>query len=130
MISRYTFFGGRRRAGRRPGESDNIYVDRYDPRIVAVFLLILALNVLDAYFTLLFIQRGGTEANPIAQWFLDLGTLPFILVKSAAIGAFLLVLVLHKTFMSVPRMMTIVMVFYTVLLVYHLALQLTVVPRM
>jgi hypothetical protein len=130
MFSRYTFFGGRRRGGRREEEARGIYVDRYSWGIVTLFLLILALNVLDAYFTLVYVQMGGKEANPIAQAFLDMGEIPFILVKSAVIGICLLVLVIHKTFYSVPRVLMVICIFYSLLLFYHLALQVLVLPTM
>jgi uncharacterized protein DUF5658 len=128
MFSRYTFLGGRRRGGRRQGEDRGIYVDRYGGAIFLLFVAILLLNVLDAYFTLLYIQMGGKEANPIAQAFLDMGEMPFILVKSAAIGFCLIVLVIHKTFFSVPRVLVAICIFYGLLLVYHLALQIVVIP--
>jgi hypothetical protein len=128
MFSRYTWFGGRRRSARRDRESRGIYVDRYSKRVVALFVAILVLNVLDAYFTLAFIQRGGKEANPVAQAFLDLGDMPFLLVKSVAIGLCLTVLVIHQSFYSVPRILSVIFTFYGVLLVYHLLLQVLVVP--
>jgi len=128
LFSRYTWFRGRRRGARRDGEYRGIYVDRYDGRVVALFVAILVLNVLDAYFTLAFIQQGGKEANPVAQAFLDLGELPFLLVKSAVIGLCLLVLVVHQTFYSVPRILTAIFAFYGLLLLYHLALQIVVIP--
>jgi len=130
ILSRYTFFGGRRRGGRRAGESEGIYVDRYDPGLVLLFLAILILNILDAYFTLVYIQAGGSEANPVAQVFLDLGDIPFILVKSAAIGICLIVLVMHKTFYSLPRVLFCICIFYCLLLVYHIVLQIMVIPTL
>jgi hypothetical protein len=130
MLSRYTFSGGRRRGGRRDGESQGIYVDRYGWQISLLVLAILLLNVLDAYFTLVFIQMGGKEANPIAQACLDLGDIPFILVKSALIGMCLLVLIMHKTFYAVPRVLLAIGAFYSVLIAYHIALQLLVIPQL
>jgi len=130
VFSRYTFIGGKRRGGRRKSENNGIYVDRYGTGIFMLFLSILVLNVLDAYFTLVFIQLGGNEANPIAQVFLDMGVIPFLLVKSVAIGICLLVLVLHKTFYSVPRVLFCICVFYSLLLVYHIVLQLMVIPTL
>lgn len=130
MFSRYTFFGGRRCQARRDEEARAVYVDRYGWGVVTLFLMILMLNVLDAYFTLVYVQMGGKEANPIAQAFLDMGEVPFILVKSAVIGVCLLVLVIHKTFYSVPRVLMVICVFYCLLLGYHLALQVLVLPTL
>ena len=128
IFSRYSLLGGRRQHGRRQNEARAIYVDRYSWRVVLIFLGILVLNVLDAYFTLVYLQMGGTEANPVAQAYLDLGDLPFILVKSAVIGVCLVLLVIHKTFYAMPRILLAIFIFYSLLLVYHLVLQLVVVP--
>lgn len=129
MFSRFTFLGGRRGGGRRDGETQGIYVDRYGWQVSGLILAILLLNVMDAYFTLVFVQLGGEEANPIAQACMDLGDIPFILVKTALIGACLLVLLMHHTFYAVSRVLQAICVFYSLLILYHLVIQVLVVPR-
>jgi len=130
MLSRYTLFGGRRRSGRRGAEARGIYVDRYGWQVSVLILAILMLNVLDAYFTLVFVQLGGKEANPVAQMCLDMGDIPFILVKSALIGFCLLVLLMHHTFYAVPRVLLAICAFYTVLIAYHVVLQVLITPQL
>ena len=42
MLSRYSFVSGRRTSGRRAGETENIYVDVYSPRLVLLLLFFFA----------------------------------------------------------------------------------------
>ncbi len=119
MLSRFTFFGGRRAAGRREGESENIFVDRFGQTLFLVATLVILLNVLDAFFTLLFLGNGGRELNPIAQFFLDLGPVAFLLVKTAGIGLCVAYLVLVNRFKGAKIGMGVVFVIYLALLCWH-----------
>ena len=65
MLSRYTLFGGRRAHDRRNPGSVNQYVDRYPAMLAAGLIAIGLLCALDAVFTLIHLQKGGSEANPI-----------------------------------------------------------------
>ena len=114
---------GRRARGRRSGEDSNIYVDVYGRREILLILLILILNILDAYFTLDYLEKGGSEANPIAQGLLDLGDSYFAYAKSLVVGICLVFLLVHKKFSFVKAALTFLTVFYTVLLAYHIFLQ-------
>ena len=53
-----------RRAGGRRIEDQASYVDRYTKRDVILLLSIFLLNVGDAFFTMMWLNRGGKEANP------------------------------------------------------------------
>ncbi len=53
FLSRYTFFGGRRRGGgRRLGENSDVFVDQHGEGLFLVVLSIVTLNFLDAWFTI------------------------------------------------------------------------------
>jgi len=53
--------------------------------IISIFLL-LFLNIIDAAVTLFVIDAGlGVEVNPLMNYFLNLGYLPFLVVKISAI---------------------------------------------
>ena len=119
MLSRFTFFGGRRNSGRREGENTNIFVDRFGQGLFLVATLVILLNVLDAFFTLLFLGNGGRELNPIAQFFLDLGPIAFLLVKTAGIGFCVAYLVLVNRFKGAKVGMGVVFVIYLALLCWH-----------
>ncbi len=122
MLSRFTFFGGRRSSGRREGESTNIFVDRFGQGLFLVATLVILLNVLDAFFTLLFLGNGGRELNPVAQFFLDMGPMAFLLVKTAGIGLCVAYLVLVNRFKGAKAGMGVVFVIYLLLLCWHIYL--------
>lgn len=124
ILSHYTFAGGRRRTIRRADEREGAFVDLHGPRILFLSLSILALNVLDAWFTLLFLSHGGKEMNPFVQRILDLGShpWPFLLFKTLGIGCCCTFLVLTKHFRPARIGMWTVFLGYTVLLGWHLYL--------
>ncbi len=116
-------FGFRRRkAGRRTGERDNIYVDVYSHRAVAILLAIFLLNIGDALFTLLWLQRGGAEGNPIMQWMLDIGVGAFLFQKCIVVGLWLLILIAHRNYRAARLGLWSTLTVYTLLIAYHLVL--------
>ncbi len=117
------FARGKRASGRRNGEDKNIYVDIYGKREISLVILILILNILDAFFTLDYIEKGGAEANPVAQGLLDLGNFWFICAKSFLVGLCLAFLLIHKKFAYVDLALGFLCAFYTLLLGYHAFLQ-------
>jgi hypothetical protein len=123
MLSRYSFVGGRRQAGRRTGEVENVYVDVYSLRLVLLLLLFFALTVLDSVSTLVYLGKGGQELNPIAQWLIDQGGMFFVLAKGIVSGLCLLFVMLHKTFRPARVALAIGFAFYFALAGYHLVLQ-------
>ena len=123
LLTKFALLGGARLAGRRRGERDNVYVDRYATRDLRGVVVILVLNVLDAWLTLVYIGYGGTEANPVARALLDWGTPWFLGAKSFLVTGCLLFLAIHKTFRCVRPALRLLTWFYGGLLVYHLILQ-------
>jgi hypothetical protein len=119
FLSRYTFFGGRRRGGRRTGEKRDIFVDVFGEHLFLVALLIVALNMLDAFFTLLLLSHGGEEANPVALWLLNVGPWAFILAKTIGIGLCTMLLVMIKNFRGARVGLGIVLAVYLLLLGWH-----------
>ncbi|MFP6638673.1 MAG: DUF5658 family protein [Myxococcota bacterium] len=88
----------RRTRSRRAEEVENTYVDRFTAHDVALLVSILVLNLLDAVFTLLWIQRGGAEANPFMAFMLELGDGFFLAQKCFMVGLWLIFLTIHKNF--------------------------------
>src|SRR5690242_4493556 len=79
-ISRW-WLTGRRRGGRREGEQRNVFVDRYGGWEWAAAVALLLLCIADLVMTLDVLRRGGSEANPIMRWALDLGVPVFVALK-------------------------------------------------
>lgn len=123
MLSRYTLFGGRRRGARRSGASSEQYVDRYPGGLAAALVAIGVLCSLDAVFTLLYIQKGGEEANPVMRALMG-STSPqtFVLLKCLVTNLGLVVLCLHKNFRYVKAVIGALLATYVALLLYHLYL--------
>ena len=124
MLSRYVLSGGRRRHVRRKTERDGAFVDVHGAFGLFVVLVIVALNLLDAYFTMLFLSHGGMELNPIVQWVIDSDwhPWPFILIKTVGIGIACVFLMMAKHFRPARFGLAFVLAGYTVLLGWHLIL--------
>ena len=117
-ISRY-WLRGRRRGARRDHERDGIYVDRYQPGEWVLVLGILVLSIADLTLTLLYVQAGGEEANPLMAWALSHGRHVFAAVKMGITAIGVIVLLLHIKFTRVRRCVQLVFLAYCVLMLYH-----------
>ncbi len=117
------FLGHRnRKRGRRDGEEANTYVDRFTPVDVALVVSVLLLNVLDALFTMLWIQRGGSEGNPVMAWVLEFGNSAFLVQKCLIVGVWLILLLVHKNFMIARVGLWVLAGVYSLLMLYHVVL--------
>ena len=122
MFSRW-LFRGRRRGGRRDGERDRIYVDRPGGWVIAAFVVVVGLSILDAGFTLYLLKRGATEANPIMRAALNLGDSAFVLIKTAVTVLAAGFLMLHKNWPLGRVCLACALVGYSALTLYHLYAQ-------
>jgi hypothetical protein len=108
----------RRAAGRR--ETDQMgYVDRYTRRDVALILAVFLMNVGDAFFTMLWLNRGGKEANPVMDFFLDIGPTAFLIQKCIVVGIWLVVLLVHKNFRFARIGIYVTFTAYGLLMILH-----------
>ncbi|RJQ50477.1 MAG: hypothetical protein C4526_11825 [Nitrospiraceae bacterium] len=98
VISRYTFWGGKRKTSRRAEDRKrHIFVDVYSTRLLIVILTLLTLSCLDAVLTLSLIEKGSVvEANPVMAFFLDVGVFHFSLIKFVITAVALIVLCVFK----------------------------------
>jgi hypothetical protein len=128
-ISRHSFFGGKRRGKPFADGGERTFVDVYGPKVWIALTLFLALNFLDAHFTLIYLQRGGAEGNPVAQLLLDQGIPAFYSFKNLGIGFGAVLFCFMKNFPNVRKGVFIVLSFYQLLFFYHLALYFNVGER-
>jgi Domain of unknown function (DUF5658) len=93
--------------------------------VVVLLLIVVGASVLDALCTLLFIQGGGGEANPVMSLVLSYGETPFVGIKMAAtvIGAWFLVA--HQHFPLAYKGLHVLAAGYVALLFIHVALLLS-----
>jgi hypothetical protein len=113
---------GNRRTVRRAHEREGSFVDLYGSGLLVALMWITLANIADSFFTLVHLQNGGTEVNPIADFLLRAGLTRFVLLKSALVGMALLVLCVHKNFRIARIGLWVAAGAYTLLLAYHLAL--------
>jgi hypothetical protein len=127
MLSRWLFVG-RRRAGRREGERLFVYVDRPGGWVIAAFLVLLGLSILDAAFTLSLLRMGvgAEEANPAMKAALHLGDSPFVLIKTAVTAVAAGFLCLHKNWPLGRGCLVAALLGYSALTAYHLYAHATV----
>src|SRR5262245_15193009 len=121
-ISRFALWGGRRRAPRRGGEREGSFVDLYGWRLFLLVVWIALMNIGDSFFTLVHLQAGGVELNPVAKMLLTTGRWNFVFAKSILIGLALIVLAVHKNFHLARIGLWTAAGTYTCLVVYHLLL--------
>jgi len=108
----------RRARGRRTSDQAG-YVDRYSRRDVALILTVFVMNVGDAFFTMLWVARGGEEANPVMDFFIEIGPGAFLIQKCIVVGAWLVVLLVHKNFRFARIGLYGSLVVYAVLMLVH-----------
>ena len=123
MLSRYTFFRGRRsRFRRREDRLRGGYVDRYGHRLFTVLLWIVVLNIFDALFTHMILDCGGTELNPVADWAIATFGNHFIVWKLGVIGCGLLLLCLHSKFLIAKAVIAMAVILYSGVVFYQIVL--------
>ena len=76
------FMNGKREEIRRQDDQSKIFlVDRYSSSIFAAIVLILLLSVTDALLTLVLIDHGAKEINPLMAYLLEIEPKIFLIVK-------------------------------------------------
>ncbi len=126
IISRYSFWGGRRRVN--SDQPQDSFVDVYSIKVWIALTFFLFLNLLDSHFTLIYLQRGGEEANPIALALLSYGPSVFILVKAVGVGLGACLFCVFKNFKNGRIGVVVSLLLYQLLLLYHLTLYLGLYP--
>ena len=121
-ISRYSLLGGRRKRIQRREELEGSFIDMYSTAMLCWVLWVSLMNLGDSFFTLVHLQAGGVEVNPVADALLKTGRFGFVFAKGTLIGVALLVLTLHKNFWLARTGLWISTAAYTALVIYHLTL--------
>ncbi len=103
------------------------YVDYYPNHLLFCIIAILMLSVLDAYFTLNILARGGEELNWFMLVMIEESVEKFISVKLALTGLALIFLTIHHNAqyllkLRVRHILYIVLVSYMILIGYEILL--------
>jgi hypothetical protein len=84
--------------------------------------VIVGLNVLDAFLTLLILDLKGWEANPVVQSVIDLYGTEFWVWKFFIVSVSLALLCLHSRFRLVREMIIAISCLYTLVVAYQVFL--------
>ncbi|GAC1449767.1 MAG: hypothetical protein NVSMB9_33800 [Isosphaeraceae bacterium] len=120
---------GRRRRNRRADEHHQLYlVDRVSNARFAAAVLLLVLTLVDGWLTLLLLDHGFEEVNPVMRCLLDRGPLMFFAGKYLLTALFLpaaLVLNQYRLFgtaLRVGHLVLVASVLYLPLIAYQVVL--------
>ena len=113
---------GRRQGFRRAGEGHQAYVDALAGRVVALAVFVSVCSILDALLTLLYLEDGGREANPLLALLLVHTPTLFLPLKITITGAAVWFLAAHQQWPLAVRGLSGLALGYGAVLVYHLVL--------
>jgi len=125
-ISRYTIFGRRKDFRRKAELQKGGYVDQYSSVLFFFLILIVVLNILDAFFTLMILDLKGWEANPVVRSVIDLYGTKFWIWKFSIVSFSIALLCLHSRFKLVKEVIIgisflyFAVVFYQIFLLIHI----------
>ncbi len=97
-ISRFTIRGRRKTFRRKDDQEKGGYVDRYHPGLLILITLAIGLIVLDALFTMMILDEGGYELNPVVCSAIQLYGDRFWIWKFVIVSIPLTLLCLHNKF--------------------------------
>jgi hypothetical protein len=121
----YGFLFSRRRAVRREGDGDVVFLDWHHPWLFFLATGTMVLSCADAFLTIRLIDLGMIEANPFMKAIMAHGTLAFTSTKLAmtAVGILMLVFLAQARFLNRIRtglFLTVFFSFYACLVCYEL----------
>ena len=93
------------------------------PAIALIALAILALNLVDAAFTLRHLELGAIELNPLMRELLERGPLPFVLGKHLMVGACIVTMAGHwSLWLAAAALRLVVLPAYGLIAIYQVTL--------
>lgn len=99
MLSRYTFWGGKRlRARRKEDRQGGYYIDQYGAGALILFTMVIFLNAVDGFLALYMLHALGEVDNLLIRIIRKMGGENFILVAFIIGSLCALFLFLHKNF--------------------------------
>jgi hypothetical protein len=114
-------FGGRREIIRRSDDRRKyFYVDLYSHTHFAAIVLILLLSVADAFLTIILLEHGAVEVNPIMAHFIDLGPYVFLSVKYFLTNMGVLILLIFRNILIRPIRITAGSIIYFLAILFTL----------
>ncbi len=122
ILSRYIFWGRRKILRREEDRKMGGYVDRYSPTLLFLLLSIVGLNVLDSLFTMMILDYGGWEANPIVRSAIEVYGDHFWIWKFSIVSLNVILLCLHSKFKYVKKAILGICLVYLATVLYQIRL--------
>ncbi len=94
--------------------------DHYSPKLLFFLVLIIGLNYLDSCFTLMILEKGGRELNPLVESAINLWGEKFWIWKFAIVSFSSFILCLFSRYKRVKIAIVLVSFLYLVLVSYQL----------
>lgn len=92
------------------------------PRVVRLVLFVLVCSAFDALFTLIYIDQGGSEANPIMAMAIAYGPTHFVRAKMGLTGLGTILLASCERFRLGAACLYLTAMLYAGILLYHAVL--------
>ncbi len=116
-LSRFAFKGQRGSFRRKEEQQRGGYVDRYGAGLFLLIVLIVGLNVIDALFTMMILEDGGWEINPIVRSVIQIYGDKFWIWKFVIVSVPLILLCLHSKFrLATPAILGVGVVYVAAIL--------------
>jgi hypothetical protein len=123
LFSRYLLIGRRSYPRRKVDREAPQKVDRYSQKIFVMILFILGLSLTDAFFTLLLVDNGAEEVNPLMAYYLEQGQLFFVLIKYLLTCASVILILFYKDCSLFKTQAKVSVLFYLVPISFLLVIQ-------
>jgi len=121
-LSRFTLGGQRGTFRREEDKKRGGYVDRYGSGLLFLLILVVGLNVLDALFTMMILDDGGWEINPVVRSVIQLYGDRFWVWKFAIVSLPLILLCIHNKFRMVMPIILGITAINIVVILYQISL--------
>jgi len=117
-----TFLGQLQRLRSKSDRWKSIYLVRYSPTLFFILVLILILNILDSLFTMILIDLGGQEFNPILHSIIALQGDRFWIWKFFLVSVSLVLLSLYRGFNLIRKIVIVISLIYLIVVLYQIFL--------
>ena len=121
-LSRFTLWGRRRTFRRKIDQQKGGYVDHYSALLFFFLISAVALNILDAFITIMILDLGGWEVNPIVRSGIEVYGDKFWIWKFVIVSACVIFLCLHSKFRRAKLIIVSLNIYY-ILVVFFNVLQ-------
>jgi hypothetical protein len=121
-LSKFMLWGRRETFRRKEDQGRGGYVDRYGSGLLSILTMVVGLNILDAWFTMMILENGGWEMNPVVRSVIQLYGNRFWIWKYAIVSFPLVLLCLHSKFRLVIPIILGISALYLIVILYQILL--------